>query len=108
MAALAAVAHRRPDRRRGASRLRRDHPQAEVLGLQASAEELVASKIFVAKRERFDGADIAHIIYGTYPRFDWELRRAAQAAEVTADGAARSSPTSRARRVVLSEDDRAR
>ena len=35
-------------------------------------EELVASKIFVAKRERFDGADIAHIIYGTYPTFDWE------------------------------------
>ena len=35
-------------------------------------EELVASKIFVAKRERFDGADIAHIIYGTYPRFDWD------------------------------------
>jgi len=35
-------------------------------------EELVASKIFVAKRERFDGADIAHIIYRTYPRFDWE------------------------------------
>ena len=34
-------------------------------------EELVASKIFVAKRERFDGADIAHVIYGTYPRFDW-------------------------------------
>jgi hypothetical protein len=35
-------------------------------------EELVASKVFVAKRERFDGADIAHIIYGTYPRFDWD------------------------------------
>ncbi|HXM67667.1 MAG TPA: nucleotidyltransferase [Candidatus Acidoferrum sp.] len=35
-------------------------------------EELVASKIFVAKRERFDGADIAHVIYGTYPRFDWD------------------------------------
>jgi Nucleotidyl transferase of unknown function (DUF2204) len=35
-------------------------------------EELVASKIFVAKRERFDGADIAHIIYGTYPGFDWD------------------------------------
>lgn len=34
-------------------------------------EELVASKIFVARRERFDGADIAHIIYGTYGRFDW-------------------------------------
>jgi hypothetical protein len=35
-------------------------------------EELVASKIFVAKRERFDGADIAHIIYGTYPSFNWD------------------------------------
>ena len=35
-------------------------------------EELVASKIFVAKRERFDGADIAHVIYGTYGTFDWE------------------------------------
>ena len=35
-------------------------------------EELVASKIFVAKRERFDGADIAHIIYGTYSTFDWD------------------------------------
>src|SRR5580698_10153325 len=34
-------------------------------------EELVASKIFVTKRERFDGADIAHVIYGTYPSFDW-------------------------------------
>lgn len=35
-------------------------------------EELVASKIFVSRRERFDGADIAHIIYGTYPKFDWD------------------------------------
>ena len=35
-------------------------------------EELVASKIFVDKRERFDGADIAHIIYGTYGCFDWK------------------------------------
>jgi len=35
-------------------------------------EELVASKIFVARRERFDGADIAHVIYGTYPSFDWD------------------------------------
>ena len=35
-------------------------------------EELVASKIFVAKRERFDGADIAHVIYGTHGAFDWE------------------------------------
>jgi hypothetical protein len=35
-------------------------------------EELVASKVFVARRERFDGADIAHVIYGTYPSFDWD------------------------------------
>lgn len=35
-------------------------------------EELVASKIFVAKRERFDGADIAHVIYGTFGDFDWK------------------------------------
>ncbi len=34
-------------------------------------EELVASKIFVTRRERFDGADIAHVIYGTYRNFDW-------------------------------------
>jgi len=34
-------------------------------------EELVASKIFVARRERFDGADIAHVIYGTHGEFDW-------------------------------------
>jgi len=34
-------------------------------------EELVASKIFVARRERFDGADIAHVIYGTHGGFDW-------------------------------------
>ena len=35
-------------------------------------EELVASKLFVDKRERFDGADIAHIIFGTYGSFDWD------------------------------------
>src|SRR5277367_5975820 len=48
---------------------------AVVLGIKTrvlAPEELVASKIFVARRERFDGADIAHVIYGTYPSFDWE------------------------------------
>ncbi len=35
-------------------------------------EELVASKVFVTRRERFDGADIAHVIYGTYGNFDWQ------------------------------------
>ena len=47
---------------------------AVVYGVQTrvlAPEELVASKIFVAKRERFDGADIAHVIYGTHGSFDW-------------------------------------
>jgi hypothetical protein len=37
-----------------------------------AAEELLASKLFVTRRERFDGADIAHIIYGTRGRLDWQ------------------------------------
>jgi Uncharacterised nucleotidyltransferase len=36
-----------------------------------AAEELLASKLFVTRRERFDGADIAHIIYGTRGQLDW-------------------------------------
>jgi len=34
-------------------------------------EELLVSKLFVTRRERFDGADIAHVIYGTQGKFDW-------------------------------------
>jgi hypothetical protein len=52
----------------------RSHP-AVVHGVTTrvlAPEELVASKIFVARRERFDGADIAHVIYGTYGKFDWK------------------------------------
>jgi hypothetical protein len=37
-----------------------------------SAEDLIASKLFVTRRERFDGADIAHIIYRTRGRIEWE------------------------------------
>jgi predicted nucleotidyltransferase len=37
-----------------------------------AAEELVASKLFIARRERFDGADIAHVIFGTRGRLDWQ------------------------------------
>lgn len=44
----------------------------EVKTRVLAPEELVASKIFIARRERFDGADIAHVIYGTYPTFDWD------------------------------------
>jgi hypothetical protein len=36
-----------------------------------SAEDLIASKLFVTRRERFDGADIAHIIYRTKGRLEW-------------------------------------
>ena len=35
-------------------------------------EELIASKLFVSRRERFDGADIAHIIYGTHGKLNWD------------------------------------
>src|SRR5207253_11142238 len=35
-------------------------------------EELIASKVFVTRRERFDGADIVHVIYGTPGQLDWE------------------------------------
>jgi hypothetical protein len=48
---------------------------ASVLGIQTrvlAAEELLVSKLFVTRRERFDGADIAHIIYGTAGNLDWE------------------------------------
>jgi len=34
-------------------------------------EELLASKVFVTRRERFDGADIAHIILGTRGQLEW-------------------------------------
>lgn len=37
-----------------------------------AAEELIASKLFVTRRERFDGADIAHIFFRAGPRLDWD------------------------------------
>lgn len=48
--------------------------EAEVLGVPVkvlAAEELIASKVFVTRRERFDGADIVHVIYGTSGNLDW-------------------------------------
>jgi len=35
-------------------------------------EELMASKLFVTRRERFDGADITHVIYGSQGELDWQ------------------------------------
>jgi hypothetical protein len=36
-----------------------------------AAEELLVSKLFVVRRERFDGADIAHIVYASQGNLDW-------------------------------------
>ena len=35
-----------------------------------AAEELIASKLFVSRRERCDGADVAHIVYRAGNRMD--------------------------------------
>jgi predicted nucleotidyltransferase len=48
---------------------------ADILGIQVkvlAAEELIASKLFVTRRERFDGADIVHVIYGVQGKLDWD------------------------------------
>lgn len=53
-----------------------EHSQlATVVGVKTrllAPEELLASKLFVVRRDRFDGADIAHIIYATRGRLDWQ------------------------------------
>lgn len=49
--------------------------EAEVLGMPvkiAPVEELVWQKAFVAERERYDGADIAHILRSCAERIDWK------------------------------------
>lgn len=48
---------------------------AEVLGVMTrvlAPEELIASKLFVTRRERFDGADIAHVIFALRGQLDWQ------------------------------------
>jgi hypothetical protein len=52
----------------------------EVLGLPAllcPAEETIWSKAFIMERERYDGADVAHILRASAPQLDWTrlLRR---------------------------------
>lgn len=54
--------------------IQRAHP-ATVVGVASrvlAPEELLASKLFVVRRERFDGADIAHIIYATRRKLQWD------------------------------------
>jgi predicted nucleotidyltransferase len=48
---------------------------SELFGVQVRVlgpEELILSKLFVTRRERFDGADIVHVIYGTHGQLDWD------------------------------------
>lgn len=49
-------------------------PSGAVCGLDAGlmpAEELLCSKAFVQERERFDGADVAHLLRSCAERLDW-------------------------------------
>lgn len=52
-----------------------DRSQAAIIaGVKTrvlAPEELLASKVFVTRRERFDGADIAHVILGTRGKLEW-------------------------------------
>ncbi|HLJ78589.1 MAG TPA: nucleotidyl transferase AbiEii/AbiGii toxin family protein [Acidobacteriaceae bacterium] len=50
-------------------------PTDQILGLPCrvlAAEEMIASKLFVTRRERFDGADVAHLIRACGDRLDWQ------------------------------------
>lgn len=47
---------------------------AEILGVPvciANVEDSLLSKAFIMERERFDGADIAHLLQATAERLDW-------------------------------------
>jgi len=48
---------------------------AEVFGIACpvlAAEEMIASKVFIAFRERFDGSDIIHLIRACGRQLDWD------------------------------------
>lgn len=48
--------------------------EAEVLGMPACicpAEEILWSKAYVMERERYDGADVAHLLHACGSRLDW-------------------------------------
>jgi hypothetical protein len=52
-----------------------DHaPRADVLGVivrLSPVEEMIWSKAFIQERERFDGADVLHLLRETGPSLDW-------------------------------------
>ena len=50
-------------------------PEAEVLGVRARlvpVEEMIWSKGFIMERERYDGADVAHLLHSAAENLDWE------------------------------------
>src|SRR5690349_2754541 len=53
-----------------------DHAtRSRVLGVDTlliPAEEMIWSKAFIMERERFDGADVAHILHARADQLDWE------------------------------------
>jgi predicted nucleotidyltransferase len=53
----------------------RGNRKAEVLGVPvrlANIEDSLLSKAFIMERERFDGADIAHLVHANAERLDWQ------------------------------------
>jgi hypothetical protein len=49
--------------------------RGEVVGVEVpilGPDEMILSKMFVSHRDRFDGADIAHVIYRSGERLDWD------------------------------------
>ena len=51
-----------------------DNAEAEVLGVPvriANLEDSLLSKAFIMERERYDGADVAHLIQANPERIDW-------------------------------------
>lgn len=52
----------------------RDNLEAEILGVPvrvANIEDCLLSKSFIMERERYDGADIAHLLQAGAERLDW-------------------------------------
>jgi hypothetical protein len=52
----------------------RDNPEADILGVPvriANMEDGLLSKAFIMERERYDGADIAHLLQANAERIDW-------------------------------------
>jgi hypothetical protein len=47
----------------------------DVASLVAAPEDLIWSKVFVAARHRFDGADVVHLLRATHDGLDWRRLR---------------------------------